>query len=138
MTARNIPAENYSVHSAFASEVPSFLSAADVGVAFIKPCLSKLASSPTKYGEYLACGLPLLINSGIGDSDALVEQFHVGTLLKKFDAVSYRKAADEVEQVTAQPEIRLKNRQVAQELFDLRTVGAERYAQLYERVFNKI
>ena len=135
MTARNIPSENYSVHSAFASEVPSFLSAADVGVAFIKPCLSKLASSPTKYGEYLACGLPLLINAGIGDSDALVEQFHVGTLVREFDEASYRKAGVEVEQLASQPDVRNRNREVARKLFDLRTVGAKRYAELYERVF---
>jgi glycosyltransferase involved in cell wall biosynthesis len=137
MTARNIPSENYSVHSAFASEVPRYLAAADVGVAFIKPCLSKLASSPTKYGEYLACGLPLLINAGVGDSDALVEQFHVGTLVREFDAANYLKAAVEVEQLASQPDVRKRNREVAYQLFDLRTVGAKRYAELYERVFSQ-
>ncbi|PWT93580.1 MAG: hypothetical protein C5B55_04280 [Blastocatellia bacterium] len=135
MSARNISSENFSAHSAFASEVPSFLNAADVGVAFIKPCLSKLASSPTKYGEYLACGLPLVINAGVGDSDALVEEFHVGTLLRTFDADSYRKAAAEVEQLSTECDIRERNRAVAQRLFDLRTVGAKRYAELYELVF---
>jgi glycosyltransferase involved in cell wall biosynthesis len=137
MTARNIPSENYSVHSALASEVPAFLSAADVGVSFIKPCLSKLASSPTKYGEYLACGLPLLINCGIGDSDALVEQFRVGTLVREFDVDSYRKAAAEIELLASQPAVRERSREVAQQLFDLRTVGAKRYVELYERVLAK-
>ena len=134
MTARNIPAANYSAHSAFATEVPSFLAAADAGVAFIKPCLSKLASSPTKYGEYLACGLPLVINGGIGDSDVLVEEFHVGALVREFDAGSYRKAANEVEELSAQPDTRERNRAVARQLFDLESVGAKRYAELYERV----
>lgn len=137
MAARKIAAESYSVHSAFASEVPRFLSAADVGMAFIKPCLSKLASSPTKYGEYLACGLPLLINSGIGDSDALVEKFRVGTLVKQFEAISYRNAAADIEQLVIQPNVRERNREVARELFDLRSVGAHRYAELYKRVFDK-
>ncbi len=134
MTARNIPAANYSAHSAFATEVPSFLAAADAGVAFIKPCLSKLASSPTKYGEYLACGLPLVINGGIGDSDVLVEEFHAGALVREFDADSYRRAANEVEKLSAQPDTRERNRAVAQQLFDLESVGAKRYAELYERV----
>jgi glycosyltransferase involved in cell wall biosynthesis len=134
MTARNIPAANYSAHSAFATEVPSFLAAADAGVAFIKPCLSKLASSPTKYGEYLACGLPLVINGGIGDSDVLVEEFHAGALVRDFDADSYRRAANEVEKLSAQPDTRERNRAVAQQLFDLESVGAKRYAELYERV----
>src|SRR5881397_2065430 len=33
-------------------EVPRYLKAADVAVSFIKPCFSKLSSSPTKIAEY--------------------------------------------------------------------------------------
>src|SRR5687768_7432269 len=39
---------------------PSYLSAADAGLSFIKSCFSKIASSPTKNAEYLACGLRTL------------------------------------------------------------------------------
>lgn len=134
MTERNVSPRNFGAHSAVAADVPSYLAAADAGVAFIKPCLSKLASSPTKYGEYLACGLPLLINSGIGDSDVLVEQFHAGSLVREFNAESYRRSAAEVEALAAEPDTRAKARAVARELFDLRTVGAKRYAELYKRV----
>ena len=43
-----------------------------------------MASSPTKNGEYLACGLPLIINAGIGDSDALIDQWQAGVLIEEF------------------------------------------------------
>src|SRR6185436_4373167 len=84
MNARGVGTEYYSVRSAPAADVPSYLSAADAGLAFIKKCISKMASSPTKNGEYLACGLPLIINAGIGDSDALIDQWQAGVLIEDF------------------------------------------------------
>ncbi|HJU93039.1 MAG TPA: glycosyltransferase, partial [Pyrinomonadaceae bacterium] len=52
MRSRNVGAENFSVLSIASSAVPSYLAAADAGMAFIKRCVSKIASSPTKNGEY--------------------------------------------------------------------------------------
>src|ERR1044072_7374635 len=72
MSARGIGEENFSIHAVAPKLIPSYLAAGDVGISFIKRCFSKLASSPTKNAEYLACGLPIVINAGIGDSDTLV------------------------------------------------------------------
>jgi glycosyltransferase involved in cell wall biosynthesis len=136
MLSRNIQAANFSIKSVAADLVPSYLSAADTGLAFIKPCFSKLASSPTKNGEYLACGLPLVINSGIGDSDALVEEYKAGVLIKAFTGEEYAGAAASLAQMSVEPDLRSKMRSVAAELFDLETVGIRRYADLYERVLS--
>jgi glycosyltransferase involved in cell wall biosynthesis len=119
-----------------ADEVPSYLSAADVGLSFIKPCFSKLASSPTKNGEYLACGLPLILNAGIGDSDSLVSDWKAGALLEEFSDEAYDDVSREVEAILSDSEIRTKMRNVARAVFDLETVAGERYAALYERVLN--
>src|SRR6185503_1744022 len=89
MRSRSVTPENYSVLSVAAREVPSYLAAADAGLAFIKRCVSKLASSPTKNGEYLACGLPLILNAGIGDSDALIHDWKAGALLEEFSDDEY-------------------------------------------------
>ena len=84
MAERGIETGNYSVRSVRGRDVPSYLAASDAGLAFIKPCFSKIASSPTKYAEYLASGLPLIINSGIGDSDALINNEGAGSLITEF------------------------------------------------------
>ena len=136
MNGRNIATGNYSVLSVAAADVPSYLAAADAGLSFIKRCVSKVASSPTKNGEYLACGLPVIINEGIGDSDALVDQWHAGVLIEEFSEQEYEAAAREIEAMAAAPDAREKNRRVAEQLFHLETVGGERYASLYERVLN--
>lgn len=136
MSARNIEASNFSVLSIPSAEVPSYLAAADAGLAFIKRCVSKVASSPTKNGEYLACGLPLVINAGVGDSDALINDWKAGVLIENFSEAEYAEAGRGIEAMVAQPEVRSHARSVAEQLFDLNTIGAERYASLYEKVFN--
>jgi glycosyltransferase involved in cell wall biosynthesis len=135
MQQRGIPNDRYTVIAAASHEVPSYLSASDVGVAFIKPCFSKLASSPTKYAEYLACGLPLVINAGIGDSDALVLEESAGVLIDEFSENEYQSAAAHVEGLLRdQAGTRALTRDVAERLFDVQKVGVERYARLYEAV----
>ena len=134
MKSRRIGADQYSVLAVAAAKVPSYLAAADAGLAFNKPCFSRIASSPTKNGEYLACGLPLIINTGVGDCDALVNDWRAGVLVSDFTEDQYALAADSVEAMAAAPGARDKARRVAEQLFDLETVAAERYASLYEKV----
>ncbi|HEY0003450.1 MAG TPA: glycosyltransferase family 4 protein [Pyrinomonadaceae bacterium] len=137
MRERRVDPARYTVHAASSSDVPSYLSASDAGIAFIKPCFSKLASSPTKNAEYLACGLPLLLNAGVGDSDLLVTREGVGALVRQFNDEEYAKAAALLmkfqENLNA---TRRRTRDVAERLFDVRSVGRERYAQLYEEVLS--
>jgi glycosyltransferase involved in cell wall biosynthesis len=136
MTSRNVDSHHYSVFSVAAADVPSYLAAADAGLSFIKRCESKVASSPTKNGEYLACGLPLILNAGIGDSDALINDWKAGVLIEEFNEESYTDAGTCIEAIAAAPDARNRARRVAEELFDLYAVGAERYASVYERVLS--
>jgi glycosyltransferase involved in cell wall biosynthesis len=134
MAERGISRDSYSVRSVKSEDVPSFLSAADAGISFIKPCFSKLASSPTKNAEYLACGLPMIINAGIGDSDALIGE-GVGTLVTEFNEAEYEKAIASILGLVQRPEeIRARTREVAERFFSLKLVGGKRYARLYERL----
>jgi glycosyltransferase involved in cell wall biosynthesis len=51
-------------------EVPRYLAAADLGIAFRTPSFSQQAVSPIKVGEYLLCGVPVASTKGVGDLDA--------------------------------------------------------------------
>jgi glycosyltransferase involved in cell wall biosynthesis len=136
MRSRNVESGNFSVLSVASSLVPSYLAAADAGLAFIKRCLSKIASSPTKNGEYLACGLPLIINAGVGDSDALINDWNAGVLIENFTDEEYAAAGRSIEEMVSQPKARESARVVAEQLFDLYKIGGERYAALYEAVLD--
>lgn len=135
---RGISTDRYTIKPASSADVPSYLSASDAGISFIKPCFSKLASSPTKNAEYLACGLPLVINSGIGDSDALVLREGVGALVKRFTSEEYAAAATTIVGLQGDVDsMRSHSRAVAEKLFDVRVVGRERYARLYDEVLTE-
>jgi glycosyltransferase involved in cell wall biosynthesis len=137
MKSRNVDSENFSVLSIASGSVPSYLAAADAGLAFIKRCVSKLASSPTKNGEYLACGLPLIINAGVGDSDSLINDWKAGVLIEQFTEDEYANAARAIEAMATQLNVRESARAVAERLFDLNKIGAERYAALYEKTLGQ-
>lgn len=136
MSARGIGAENFSVRAVAPKDVAAYLSAGDVGISFIKRCFSKLASSPTKNGEYLACGLPIIINAGIGDSDRLAQQSEAVLLVDDVNEQEFERAWIGMEELI-KPRIEAKARELAEKEFDLVTVGGERYARLYEALFNR-
>ncbi|MBX3295956.1 MAG: glycosyltransferase [Acidobacteria bacterium] len=123
----------YLINQVPSAEIPEYLVAADVAVSFIKPCYSKQASSPTKNAEYLACGLPIIANSGVGDVDLLVEGHGVGALIANFDRESYFRAFDRIESLG---DIAGRCRTVASDEFDLKTVGGRRYGRIYSSLFS--
>ena len=137
MASRGIEPGDFSVLSVASTLVPSYLAAADAGLAFAKSGMSQLARSPTKNGEYLACGLPLIINAGVGDSDALIDDWQAGVLLEEFTDAEFVAAGEAVEAIVARPNVREQARAVAEQVFDLKVIGGERYASLYERVLGQ-
>jgi glycosyltransferase involved in cell wall biosynthesis len=137
MRERGIDDERYTIKAAESADVPSYLSASDAGIAFYRPGFSKLATSPVKVTEYLACGLPVILNTGIGDSDALITSERAGALVQDFTAEEYAKAAASLLDLVAEAEsTRRRLRQTASKYFDLHAVGLRRYAQLYEEVWS--
>jgi glycosyltransferase involved in cell wall biosynthesis len=56
---------------------------------FIKPSYSKLFSSPTKQGELMGMGIPIICNSGVGDVDFIVEKYKSGFVLKDLNKVNF-------------------------------------------------
>ena len=83
--------EDVQVLSASRAQVPEFLKASDISLSFIIPAYSKIASSPTKVGEILAMGIPIIANAGIGDMSELAKR-EVCHLLKEFTLNEYNEA----------------------------------------------
>jgi glycosyltransferase involved in cell wall biosynthesis len=72
------------VRSAPFPEVAGYLSAADVGLLLRDRHPLNAAASPTKLGEYLLCGLPVVASAGIGDLDEALEKDGFGVLVEAF------------------------------------------------------
>jgi glycosyltransferase involved in cell wall biosynthesis len=135
LEAEGVSAERYVVRTVSPEELPRALSAADAGVAFIKPCYSKISSSPTKIAEYLAAGLPFVTNRGIGDLEALVERESVGALVQDFSEEEYARAVGKVlEMLDRDPAVRERCRQTAEAQFSMKNVGQPAYVSVYREL----
>ncbi|MDT4898882.1 MAG: hypothetical protein QOH25_3959 [Acidobacteriota bacterium] len=137
LNALGIAEENYLVREVLPEEIPRYLKAADIAISFIKPCYSKLASSPTKIAEYLASGLPVICNAGIGDLDEMIEEDRVGVIIRELNREGYLQALGEIESLRLDNNAPDRCRASARNRFDLGTVGGERYRRLYQRLFKK-
>jgi len=87
---KGIDIDSISVISVLHHEVPHYIALMDASIFFIKSSYSKKASSPTKQGEIMAMGIPLICNSNVGDTDLIVSRYKAGIIIDTFDAETYR------------------------------------------------
>jgi glycosyltransferase involved in cell wall biosynthesis len=113
------------------ADVPRWLRWAEMSLYFIAPSFAKRSSCPTKLGESLAAGLPVLTNTGVGDTDALVASRRIGILVDAFSPAALQRGWSQMLELLAEGEaLRERCRQTAQEVFGLEQ-GVGRYAALY-------
>lgn len=134
--AAGIAEKDFLIESVSPAEVPKYLKAADAAVSFIKACYSKQASSPTKIAEYLAGGLPVISNSGVGDLDSLIEGEKVGVILNGFEESDYVAALEKLDALGENKNLSEHCRRTAFEQFDLETIAGERYRRIYRRLLD--
>ena len=79
-----IDQEKISIYKLDYKDVPTYLRKMDASSTLIKPCFSKLSSSPTKLGEYLGCGIPCVGNSGVGDVEKILNFKNSGFVLNYY------------------------------------------------------
>jgi glycosyltransferase involved in cell wall biosynthesis len=134
LRGRGLGPDDCSVRSVSPSDVAGHSAAADIALSFITPTYSKSASSPTKIAEYLAAGLPVVANAGVGDLDEQLGEDRVGVLVTALTADGYARAIDELDALAAQPDLARRCRASAERRFDLASVGGPRYVELYRRL----
>jgi glycosyltransferase involved in cell wall biosynthesis len=117
-------------------DVAQAMNTMDAGIFFIKKVYSKVASAPTKLGEFLGCGIPCIGNSGVGDMEAILEKEHVGVAIKSFTESAMREAVDRIITLSREPDIKQRCRKVAIEHFSLDT-GVAKYSKIYNDLLMK-
>ena len=125
--AKGIPGHALMIRGASRAEVPHFVGAADYAISFIRPTYSKAASCPTKLGECLALGIPVLTNGGVGDVARVIAETGGGVLVERFDEQAYDQALQALEAIGTSPG---QWRDRARRWFDL-DEGVDRYDRIY-------
>ncbi len=126
---------DYFVARVSPAEIPGFLCAADAGLSFVKAGYATQSRSPTKIPEYLACGLPVIANRGVGDVDSLIEENGIGVLIDQCSTRDYEDALSKLAALDLQGDAFAKKcREVAERKFDLVDIGGARYGGIYGRL----
>jgi glycosyltransferase involved in cell wall biosynthesis len=128
---KGISPEAIRVRKAARKEVPLLASLSSASIFFIKPVFSKKASSPTKMGELMSMGIPLICNSGVGDVEQILLEGGNGLLVHNFNDSDYNLVVNQLDriiQMNPQQEIAC-----AEKYYSLEN-GINLYDQLYRRI----
>lgn len=128
---KGIASDRIIISPAKREEVPTFLSLANAAVFFIQPVFSKSGSSPTKHGEMLGMGLPVIANAGVGDVDSIIEDTNSGILVKDLTPEAYKQAVDQIDDLLKIP---TENLQAAAQKYYSLEEGVKRYNAVYRKV----
>ena len=71
------------------SEMVKYLNAADYGILFRENVPMNNVASPSKFAEYILCGLPTIISEGVGDYSAICEPNGLGVLIPEWQMKNF-------------------------------------------------
>src|SRR6185503_20203782 len=99
------------------------------------PSSSRTATAPTRLGEFLATGLPVWVNAGIGDVDEIVQNgdHPVGVIVGQFEDHVLELAARSLVTLAEERSTRARCRTLAEERFSS-DAAIEQYSRIYEEL----
>jgi glycosyltransferase involved in cell wall biosynthesis len=124
--------QDFRVKAASRNEVPSYLYISDWNIFFIKDAYSKKASSPTKQGEVMAMGIPVICND-IGDTGKIVRNSKAGIVIDAFTEEDYNKAIRILPERSAV--LSESIRRAACQYYDLAN-GVSKYEEVYKKLLD--
>jgi glycosyltransferase involved in cell wall biosynthesis len=119
-----------SIFPSASERVHEALQKQSTSVMFFTAETSKLGSAPTRLGEALGCGIPVIANEGVGDVADIIRRYNVGVIVKDASDTAMNAALDDLEPLRSDPDLPSRCRQAAEEVFSLEA-GTEAYRKLY-------
>ena len=127
--------DNLLITSVEPPDMPQWLSLFRLGVFFLKPSYAAKASSYTKLAEFLAAGVPVVTNKGVGDVEKILGSNRCGVLVPGLTendlAAAARRALGLIEGERVPEAVRESCRATAEKHFAL-DKGVERYFSIYQ------
>jgi glycosyltransferase involved in cell wall biosynthesis len=132
----SVDEEKVIVTSLTREEIPSYLSASDAGFVAVRQWPSKVYCSPIKTGEYLACGLPVIVPSGISDDGPSLEQLGIGLIIKSLKKNDFLEVISAWENRIKTGDMELLRNNAREYAKNDRSI--HRYQRLYCQLFEKL
>ena len=115
-------------------DVPALMSMMAASVFFILPAYSKKASSPTKQGELMAMGIPVICNDNVGDTGSIVRKYNSGEVTSGFEASDFEEISSKWDEIVSLNPNNI--RKGAEDYFSLEQ-GIKAYESIYSKLLNK-
>jgi glycosyltransferase involved in cell wall biosynthesis len=115
------------------SEMPALVKSAHFGLAICREDEpdSLSAAVPTKIGEFLASGRPMILSRGIGDMDSYLKEFDAGLIVGKADPLS--DLGDRILELLSNSATVSECRQLAEKYFSMNE-AIKKYLDIYSRM----
>jgi glycosyltransferase involved in cell wall biosynthesis len=125
----------WTVHSAPPDQMPGLVSSSHGGLSICRADggVSLKARMPTKIGEFLATGRPVVVNRGLGDMDRLIAEYRCGVAIQGSTPADVKTAAAEFIRLLDDPETGPRCRRVAETYFSIDT-AVETLIETYRQV----
>ncbi len=113
------------------NKVYRYLIVGDIGIILYKKQFSAIGRSPTKLGEYWACGLPIISINGLGDLDEIIKKYPEGGNLVL--DLATENVLQAMEELFVKSENKMLLRKYAEDYFSIES-GVEKYNNVYKRL----
>lgn len=115
-------------------EVPAILQQQTASVMFYAGGeVSEVGRAPTRMGEVLGCGIPVVANEGVGDVARIISEHDVGVLVNSPEPAAMSAAWDALMRLLEDPDLAARCRRAAEEVFSLKA-GTAAYRRLYRDI----
>jgi glycosyltransferase involved in cell wall biosynthesis len=126
----NIDSNRVITDSCTYQDIPNYIAVSQASIFFIVTSFSGKAVSPTKQGEIMSLGLPIVCNKDLGDSDTILRETNTGIIPEDYSEAALKKSAEELLAFqTSSDQIK----SAAVEYFSLEK-ATERYHQVYKNL----
>lgn len=121
------------ITSSSPTDIASNINDIKAGLLYFTAGVSKLGSAPTRMGEFLACGIPVIGNRGVGDMADLIERYQVGVVIEDGSQASIDKALTSLDTLYKDKNLAKRCMDAARSYFSADS-GAEKYREIYKSI----
>jgi glycosyltransferase involved in cell wall biosynthesis len=137
LTSAGTPFDGVEISSLPRADVPGAIGELSAVALFYATGPASTGRCPTRLGEVLACGVPVVVNSGVGDVESIVRRYRVGVVVGDAAEMTMRAAAVELAELMRDPELGARCRFAAEDWFSLKK-GADFYNAIYGFVAQQV
>lgn len=112
------------------SEVPNYLSAADIAIIWRNEGVVNKVASPVKFSEYICNGLPVISNRSVKMIYDVITKYKCGKIVANIESIT----KELVNELLAMNRVSISS--VGQEIFGIQSI-ASKYKEVYLKILNK-